>query len=95
MPRVNNHFISTYRFVKWINKYEDLMKVCYLNCVTSEIFRSNLVDFSLPDLHYDCVGVVIAKWPKMNYHLFPLKGALDNFSLIPKFFSKKFRFLYH
>ena len=24
-----------------------------------------------------------------------LKGALDNFSLIPKFFSKKLRFLYH
>ena len=23
------------------------------------------------------------------------KGALDNFSLIPQFFSKKLRFLYH
>ena len=26
---------------------------------------------------------------------FPIKGALDNFSLIPNFFSKKLRFLYH
>ena len=24
-----------------------------------------------------------------------VKGALDNFSLIPNFFSKKLRFLYH
>ena len=24
-----------------------------------------------------------------------IKGALDNFSLIPNFFSKKLRFLYH
>ena len=24
-----------------------------------------------------------------------IKGALDNFNLIPKFFSKKLRFLYH
>ena len=27
--------------------------------------------------------------------LLHLKGALDNFSLIPRFFSKKLRFLYH
>ena len=26
---------------------------------------------------------------------FQIKGALDNFNLIPNFFSKKLRFLYH
>ena len=35
----------------------------------------------------------------LNYSSFSfvlnIKGALDNFSLIPKFFSKKLRFLYH
>ena len=32
-------------------------------------------------------------WSHMSYR--DIKGALDNFSLIPNFFSKKLRFLYH
>ena len=32
---------------------------------------------------------------KISEKLLTIEGALDNFSLIPKFFSKKLRFLYH